>query len=282
MREQLVRWIPVPPPPAPQASEDLALESPLTRGFAARLAIEPVRNARLVRVSFESLYPDLAARVPNTLAEAFIAQSLEQKIEATRGATQFLAKQMEEARQKLEAAETRHNDFLKANDILFVTGDKVGERQDLITQQVAVLSDSLLKARAERIQKESLVQEALSHDVDSLPVVLGNPFVVKLKEELSTLEAEYRKLGQTFKPEYPRMQRLEQNIAEVRGQLRGEIAGSSGRSTRTTARPSATSARSRRRWTSSGRSPASSATRWSSTASSAATSTRAGSSTRRS
>ena len=175
-------------------------------------------------MSFESLYPDLAARVPNTLAEAFIAQSLEQKIEATRGATQFLAKQMEEAGQKLEAAEGRHNDFLKANDILFVTGDKVGERQDLITQQLTLLSDSLLKARAERIQKESLVQEALSHDVDSLPVVLGNPFVAKLKEELSTLEGEYRKLGQTFKPEYPRMQRLEQNIAEVRGQLRGEIA----------------------------------------------------------
>ena len=223
MREQLVRWIPVPPPPAPQASEDLALESPLTRGFAGRLAVEPVRNARLVRVSFESLYPDLAARVPNTLAEAFIAQSLEQKIEATRGATQFLAKQMEEAREKLEAAETRHNDFLKANDILFVTGDKVGERQDLITQQLTLLSDSLLKVRAERIQKESLVHEALSRDVDSLPAVLGNPFIVKLKEELVTLEGEYRKLGQTFKPEYPRMQRLEQNIAEVRGQLRGEI-----------------------------------------------------------
>ena len=60
--------------------------------------------------------------------------------------------------------------------------------------------------------------------MDSLPAVLGNPFIAKLKEELVTLEGEYRKLGQTFKPEYPRMQRLEQNIAEVRSQLRGEIA----------------------------------------------------------
>ena len=94
--------------------------------FAERLAVEPVRNARLVKVSFESHYPDLAARVANTLAEAFIAQSLEQKIEATRGATQFLAKQMEEARHKLEAAETKHNHFLKDNDILFVTPDRSG------------------------------------------------------------------------------------------------------------------------------------------------------------
>ena len=39
IREQLVHLIPVPPPPAPEASEDLALESPLTRSFAERLAV---------------------------------------------------------------------------------------------------------------------------------------------------------------------------------------------------------------------------------------------------
>jgi capsular exopolysaccharide synthesis family protein len=223
-RERLVQWIPVPPPPEPQATEDLALESPLTRAFAGRLSVDPVRNARLVRLSFESYYPDLAARVVNTLAEAFIAQALEQKIEATRGATQFLAKQMEDARRKLEDAEAKHNEFLKGNDILFVTGgsDKV-ERQDLITQQLTLLSEQFLRARAERIQKESLVHEGLSRDADSLPIVLTNPFIAKLKDELVTMEGEYRKLGQTFKPEYPRMQRLEHNITEVKRQLRSEI-----------------------------------------------------------
>jgi len=223
VREQLVHWIPVPPPPAPEASEDLALESPITRAFAERLAVEPVRNARLVKLSFESHYPDLAARVANTLAEAFMAQSLEQKIEATRGATQFLATQMEEARSKLEAAETKHNKFLKENDILFVAADRVGDRQDLITQQLTLLSESLLKARADRIAKESLMHEALRGDVDSLPAVLTSPYIAKLKEELVGLEGEYRKLAQTFKAEYPRMLRIQQNAAEVREQLRSEI-----------------------------------------------------------
>jgi len=223
-RERLVQWIPVPPPPAPEASEDLTLESPLTRLFQKRLGIEPVRNARLVKVNFESHYPDLAARVANTLAEAFIAQSLDQKVETTRYATQFLAKQMEEARGKLEAAEGKLNRFLEANDILFLgTADKGGERQDLVTQQLTVLSDALLRVRAERISKESVVHQALARDVDALPAVLQNPLVAKLKEELVTMEGEYRKLGQTFKGEYPRMQRLEQNIAEVRRQLRTEI-----------------------------------------------------------
>src|SRR5262249_3419190 len=85
------------------------------------------------------------------------------------------------------------------------------------------LSESLLRARADRIAKESLMHEALRSDVDSLPAVLTSPFIGKLKEELVGLDAEYRKLAQTFKPEYPRMLRLQQNAAEVREQLRAEV-----------------------------------------------------------
>src|SRR5207244_11185993 len=74
VREWLVRCVPVPPPPAPEETEDVALASPLTNAVLRRLLVEPVRNSRLVNISFESHYPDLAARVPNALADAFIAQ----------------------------------------------------------------------------------------------------------------------------------------------------------------------------------------------------------------
>src|SRR3989442_2423907 len=54
LREQLVRWIPVPPPAAPEATEDLMVASPLTDTFLKRVTVEPVRNARLVYVSIRS------------------------------------------------------------------------------------------------------------------------------------------------------------------------------------------------------------------------------------
>ena len=47
-----------------------------------------------------------------------------------------------------------------------------------------------MKARNERIAKESLAEEARQEDGDSFPAVLQNPFVVKLKGELATLEAQ--------------------------------------------------------------------------------------------
>jgi capsular exopolysaccharide synthesis family protein len=224
LREWLVRWIPVPPPPAPEATEDLALASPLTGLFLDRLYVEPVRNSRLVKVSFDSHYPDLAARAANTLGEAFIAQQLDGKVEATRYATQFLAKQLDDARQRLGESEENLNQFLKANDILFVSaGDKTGQAQDLITQQLMSLSDAWLKARSDRIGKESLVAQAGAQDIYSLPAVLQSSLIAQLKQDLVNQEGEYKKLGQIFKPDYPRMQQLAQKIAENRRQLSAEI-----------------------------------------------------------
>ena len=199
----------------------------LTDAFLERLQVEPVRNTRLVKVSFQSRSPELAAKVANTLADAAIAQQLDDKKAAGRYATEFLATQVNEARRTLQASEAQLSQFLEENDILFVggdrTGERVGERQALVTQELATLSDSFLKAKAERVAKESALAQATRPNAESLPAVLQNPLVGHLKEEATKLEARYRELGQSFKPGYPRMQRLAENIAEVRQQLRVEI-----------------------------------------------------------
>jgi polysaccharide biosynthesis transport protein len=199
----------------------------LTDAFLERLQVEPVRNTRLIKVSFESGVAELAARVANTIADAFIAQHLEEKKVAGRYAIQFLSTKANEARQALQSSEEQLNRFMAENDILFVGGDRVGdrlgERQALVSQQLATLSDSLLKAKAERIAKESVLAQATQAAAGTLPAVLQNPLIAHLKEEATKLEGKYRELGQTFKPEYPRMQRLAENIAEVRQQLRDEV-----------------------------------------------------------
>jgi len=199
----------------------------LTNEFLDRLQVEPVRNTRLVRVSFESRSPELAAQVVNTLADAVIAQQLDDKKDASQYATRFLTAQVNEARQTLQSSEAQLSQFLEKNDILFVGGERMGERvferQALISQELATLSDSLLKAKAERIAKESMLTQATRATADSLPAVLQNPLIAHLKEEATKLEGRYRELGQSFKPEYPRMERLAENIKEVRRQIHAEI-----------------------------------------------------------
>src|SRR5437870_3251708 len=83
----------------------------------------------------------LAAWTANTLADAFIAQQMDRMVEATRYATQFLAKQLEESRVKLGEAETHLSNYLNEKGILFVT-DRFGQQQDIITQQLTIMSEA--------------------------------------------------------------------------------------------------------------------------------------------
>jgi uncharacterized protein involved in exopolysaccharide biosynthesis len=71
----------------------------------ARTSLQPVRNTQLVKVSFDSGDPELAARVPNTLAVIYIVADLESRTEATQRTTQFLAKQSEDLKAKLVESE---------------------------------------------------------------------------------------------------------------------------------------------------------------------------------
>jgi len=232
MREHLAPWRPSTPGRPAQLEAGLAVESPVTRQFASSLTVEAVRGSRLVKVSFESHDPALAARVANALSDTFVVQTLELKSSTGRYASGFLARQMGEARGRLETAEEKLNAFLKAHGINFVgpatvlgkggTGS-APERQDLVTQQLASVSDALLKARTERIAKESLLQQTRGKDTDSLASVLQSPHIVKLKGDLGAVEAQYKELAQTFKADYPRMRQLQQTIGELKEQVRAEI-----------------------------------------------------------
>ena len=207
----------------PEFEEFRERRDELTSAFLDQLQIDVLRNARLVQMSFRSHDSKLSAAVVNTLVDEFLSQNRDQKGEASRYATSFLSTQQENARQRLEGAEAQLAEFLKQNDIQFVAADRTHEPQALIHQQLVILSDSLLKARVERIAKESALNQAMGVEKGAVPTVLQNPLIAKLKEEAAALERRYRELGQTFKPDYPRMQRLAEDVAEVRAQLQEEI-----------------------------------------------------------
>jgi uncharacterized protein involved in exopolysaccharide biosynthesis len=58
--------------------------------FMGDLQVQPVRNSQLVKISFTAYDKELAAKVPNTLAETFIENDLESKIKMTQKASAWL------------------------------------------------------------------------------------------------------------------------------------------------------------------------------------------------
>lgn len=82
--DMVLEWFEPPRPvEAPEAAETNA-QAGIIDGFLGNLSVEPVRYSRLVDVKFRSQDPELAAKMANSFADAYIEQSIEFRSTTTR------------------------------------------------------------------------------------------------------------------------------------------------------------------------------------------------------
>jgi len=186
--------------------------------LSGMLTVEPVKSSNLVKIAFTTPAPQLSARLANAWAKAFIDQSLELKYNATIQASEWLSKQLQEVLTKLEQSEAKLHAFANEKGIL-----TIGEKKDIVTTKLADLSEALTKAQGERISKEALYRQSQGIGFESIPVVLENGLISNLKTEYYKLDGEYQRLSETFKPDYPKMVRMREGIAQLKRRLDTEI-----------------------------------------------------------
>src|SRR5262249_1940574 len=71
------------------------------------MEVTAVQYTNLINVSVTSKDPRKAARLANTIADAYLVQQLDGRYEATRRATGWLSERIEEHREKLRKSEER-------------------------------------------------------------------------------------------------------------------------------------------------------------------------------
>lgn len=191
----------------------------LMSGLPGELSVVPVRNSRLVRINFDSPDPQLAARIANTIAVAFINLNLERRMEATSYARTFLEERLQQIKVKLEDSEKQLNAFTRREGI--VKPDE--KQQSPETQVLGEFTSALAKAQSERIRAETLYQQARGGDAASAAAVVDNALVQEYKTRKSKLEGDYQEGLKTYKPGYPKMQQIESQIDELQAKINQEI-----------------------------------------------------------
>ncbi len=203
---------------------EIAEREALIDKFVKRLKVNPLKGGKsyLLAVSFEAHNPRLAAKVVNTLLDEYIAFDLEKRIEATKVGKQYLEKQIAKVQARLEEAEERLNKFARENNIVFLSQlGEGGQGQDVVTARLSELTNELVKVQADRIRLEALYNQSLKNP-DSLPQVMNDTLIKRLKEQLAGLKAEYANLSTVFTDRYPKMKRLKKQIASLQAQIARE------------------------------------------------------------
>jgi capsular exopolysaccharide synthesis family protein len=181
--------------------------------------VKPVRETRLVEVSFASPSPILASEIVNTLAEEFITFSVEKRFQTTQQASDFLGEQIANLRDELASKEREIQRYGQDKQILFLS-----ESENTEVNKFANIYQAYNQALIDRVRAEASYREIKNLDVDSIPQVINNPVAQQLRSDYTRTKNEYDEKSKIFKPDYPEMIQLKARLDSMKNELRKAVA----------------------------------------------------------
>src|SRR5712691_2175764 len=184
-------------------------------------------DTKLVDILVEGDEPQQVVRRVNAVAEAYAQQNLEKRLVASRKATVWLQKEAETLRDRLAAGERRIQTLREDKRLV---GNDTNNTQTADLQSLGALNLSYLDKRRERLALRAELDELRkflsSPDLTQsakYPTLLNNPAISGLRTRYIDLQIQATELGKKFMDKHPRIVALNEQIAEVRKAVTGEV-----------------------------------------------------------
>ena len=213
-------------PQGPQATpEEVAQreETAVINNFLTKLKVNPEGRSRVIKISFESSDPKIAAAAANVVADIYIVSQLEAKFEATKRASAWLSERVGALREEVEAAETAVEEFRKTHGLI-----QGGRDATLTSEQVSTLSTEYILERTRLAEAEARlrqVERLMTSDgnIETAAEVLASPLIRDLRGEEARAEREVAQLSEQFGKKHPRMINAMAQLRDLRAKIGIEV-----------------------------------------------------------
>lgn len=198
----------------PSAVADEAALARIANGIRGGLSVRRIRETQLVEITYQSRSPEMAAKLANGFAEAFIDQGIDTRFENAGTASSFLAEQIETLKREISEREAQIQEVSRRTDIVALDPES-----NVTLQRLRGLNQDYGAAKNERIEKESTYRELLTLPEESVADSYSGGEVTQLRTALSTLEQDYSSRLNVFKPDWPEMIELRARIDNARANM---------------------------------------------------------------
>ncbi|HKE58227.1 MAG TPA: polysaccharide biosynthesis tyrosine autokinase [Pyrinomonadaceae bacterium] len=190
---------------------------PIVEDLQRKIKIEPVKEprlsfkeTRLIDISTEHPSPQLAAKISNAVADAFVLSNLEQRRKAGATAESFLSVRVAEVQAQIRRGEAQLIEYAKNHEIL-----SLDPNQNTVVDRLAGLNKQLLDAENDRISAEANYRKAL--DPASLDALAkeGASEINAAETRLAVLRENRAQLLVEATEKWPEVKEVNQQIAEV-------------------------------------------------------------------
>ena len=175
--------------------------------FVKRTRIIPVKNTKMVRISFDSHDSIFAARVANKIADTYIVSYLDSRLEMGEKANSWLNERLDQLKIKLEESQNQLLSYKEANGLIDIQGDN----NRLTEQEIGIVTNKLLDAQSKAAYAKILYDEVRKTREQgfsallSLPSIDSNEMVRRQKLDLQETQFRLDELKNRYGDKHPKV-----------------------------------------------------------------------------
>ncbi len=194
------------------------IETWLVERLQKELDVKPSRESSVINISFRAPDARFAAGMANAFVQAYIETAVDLRVDPAKQYSAFFETRAKEARDTLEAAQSRLSAFQRESGVVMTD-----ERMDVENQRLNELSSQLVVLQSMAAEATSRQAQATAGSGDKLQEVSSNPVVSTLRADLSRQEARLKEISSRLGDSNPQVVELKANIAELRQRIDSEV-----------------------------------------------------------
>lgn len=213
------------PPNSPPATRDVPVATAADI-LIARTTVEPLKDSRLVVISYEDADPARAQKVLSALVNTYVQSNIDNALTSSNSTADWLNGQLGKLKDELKASEMALYNYKKDNNILSVSID---DQSNMLRTEMMDLGESLTKVRVQEQQaaaRKAELDKVDPHDPSRLPAteLLNDVLLQSMREDYVSAEATRNGLlGAGLGPNHPQVVAATAKVDTTRAALVGEV-----------------------------------------------------------
>lgn len=200
----------------------LKTESAVVRSLGNRTSASQVGRSYVIALEVTSASPQKAARLANAMAEEYLVTQIESKYEASKRATEWLGKRIEELRGEVLEAEAAIVEYRSKNNIVET------EANSPVMMQLTQLNTQLALSQAQRAEAEARLAQVRglingSGGAAAAAKVMTSPLMATLRQQETELIRRISELSGEFGERHPSMVNLRSDLESVGAKMQDEV-----------------------------------------------------------
>lgn len=180
-----------------------------------RLRVTRTRNTYLLRISYRSPSPQLAADVANAVARSYVSRTYDIRYQSSAALTSFMEQQLEQLKTKMERSAAALAQFERELNVI-----NPEEKTSILSARLLQLNTEFTNAQTDRVRKEAAWKSVQSGSIESAQVSTQGENLKALAGKLDDARQRFADVKSHYDYNHPEYRKAAGQIEEIERQLR--------------------------------------------------------------